>query len=99
MLITRFYDIFSGDKSHFALSFPSPESIPAEGFPAPPPGMCAILPKDVRHPGQRWRTSRPETEPILSGDIHSDNHSCRKKPPLSKKCVIFVVIFNSKSLI
>ena len=60
MLITRFYDIFSGDKSHFAQSFPSPESIPAEGFPDPRPGcapssprMCAIPGKDGAHPAPR----------------------------------------------
>ena len=41
--------------------------------------MCAILPEDVRHPGQRWHISPPDTEPILlalpAGDkkVRQDN--------------------------
>ena len=33
----------------------------------PRSGMCAIFARDVRHLRQRWRTSRPVTEPIPTG--------------------------------
>ncbi|HIS10620.1 MAG TPA: hypothetical protein IAA77_05220 [Candidatus Avibacteroides excrementipullorum] len=33
-----------------------------------PPAVQIHAEKDVRHPGRRWRTSRPDTEPIPTED-------------------------------
>jgi len=47
--------------------------------------------KDVRHPGQRWRTSRPDTEPIPGGGKKrfSQPHprTCRNLPYICAKVI------------
>ena len=47
------------------------ESTPHAGLPIPPPEMCAIFTRDRLGPGQRWRTSRPDTEPIFSAPVRT----------------------------
>ena len=46
----------------------------------PPPGIGSVSGKDVRHPGQRWRTSPLGIEPI------PDDMTVQKKTNRGKAC-------------